>query len=59
MKMYVKHCKLGRSKQLDLMKCFVAGSIARTDADLVGIHRNTVIRFFHKLREKIVIKQKN
>ena len=57
--MYVKHCKLGRNKQLELIKYFVAGSTARTAADLAGIHRNTAIRFFHKLREKIALKQQN
>jgi len=55
--MYVKHCKLRGSEQLELMKYFVAGSTACIAADLVGIHRNTAIRFFHKLREKIGIKQ--
>ncbi|MBN4058190.1 IS1595 family transposase [Mariprofundus ferrooxydans] len=55
--MYIKHCKLSRNKQLELMKYFVAGSTARIVADLVGIHRNTSIRFFHKLREKIALKQ--
>ena len=55
--MYVKHCKLSRNKQLELMKYFVAGSTARTAADLAGIHRNTAVRFFHKLREKIALKQ--
>ena len=55
--MYVRYCKLSRNKQLDLMKYFVAGSTARISADLVGVHRNTAIRFFHKLREKIVLKQ--
>lgn len=39
------------------MKYFVAGSTARTAAELAGIHRNTSIRFFHKLREKIATKQ--
>lgn len=57
--MYIKHCKLSRSEQLDLMKYFVAGATARTAADLVGIHRNTAVRFFHKLREKIALKQQN
>lgn len=57
--MYVKHCKLSVSEQLELMKYFVAGSTARTAADIVGIHRNTAVRFFHKLREKIAIKQQN
>lgn len=57
--MYVKHCKLTRSKQLELIKYFIAGSTARTAADLVGIHRNTAVRFFHKLREKIAVKQQS
>ncbi len=57
--MYVKHCKLSRNKQLELMKYFVAGSTARTAAELAGIHRNTSIRFFHKLREKIAAKQQS
>ena len=57
--MYIKHCKLSRNKQLELMKYFVAGSTARTAADLTGIHRNTAVRFFHKLREKIALKQQS
>ena len=56
---YVKHCKLTKNKQLELMKYFVAGSTGRTAADLVGIHRNTAVRFFHKLRDKIALKQQN
>jgi len=55
--MYIKHCKLSRSKQLELIKYFVSGSRARIAADLLGIHRNSAIRFFHKLREKIALKQ--
>jgi len=39
------------------MKYFVAGVTARTAADLTGIHRNTAIRFFHKLRSAIAHKQ--
>ncbi|QGP56934.1 Transposase (plasmid) [Piscirickettsia salmonis] len=50
--MYIKHCKLPKNKQVELMKYFIAGSTARTAADLAGIHRNTAIRFFYKLREK-------
>ncbi|QGP49441.1 Transposase [Piscirickettsia salmonis] len=53
--MYIKHCKLPKNKQIELMKYFIAGSTARTAADLTDIHRNTVIRFFHKLREKIAL----
>ena len=55
--MYVKHCKLSRTKQLELMKYFVASVTARAAADLTGIHRNTAIRFFHKLRSAIAHKQ--
>ena len=55
--MYVKHCKLSRNKQLELMKYFVSGSTARTAAELAGIHRNTAVRFFHKLRSAIALKQ--
>ena len=55
--MYVKHCKLTRNKQLELMKYFVAGATARTAADLTYIHRNSAIRFFHKLRCAIATKQ--
>jgi transposase len=55
--MYVKHCKLTRYKQLELMKYFVAGTAARTAADLTGIHRNSAIRFFHKLRCAVASKQ--
>ena len=31
--MYVKHCKLTKNKQLELMKYFVAGATARTAAE--------------------------
>ena len=41
------------------MKYFIAGSTARTAADLAGIHRNTAVRFFHKLREKIALEQQH
>ena len=57
--MYIKHCKLRRSEQLRLMEYFVAGTTARTAADLVDIHRNSAIRFFYKLREKITLKQQD
>ena len=57
--MYIKYCKLSRNRQLELMKYFIAGSTARTVASLTGLHRNTVVRFFHTLREKIALKQHN
>ena len=57
--MYVKHCKLRNNKQLELMKYFVAGTTVRTATDLVEIHRNTAVRFFHDLRVKIAQAQQN
>jgi transposase len=57
--MYVKHCKLSRQKQFELIKYFVSGATARTAAELADIHRNTAVRFFHKLREKIALKQQH
>ena len=41
------------------MKYFITGATARTAADLVGIHRNSGVRFFHKLRVKIALKQQD
>ena len=55
--MYVKHCKLTSYQQLELIKYFVAGTPARTAADLASVHRNSAIRFFHKLRCAIATKQ--
>ena len=55
--MYIKHCKLTNYQQLRLMEYFVAGTPARTAADLVGVHRNSAVRFFHKLRGAIALKQ--
>lgn len=50
--MYAKHCKLTKSKQLELMKYFIAGLTAKTTAELENTHLNTTIIFFPKLREK-------
>jgi transposase len=55
--MYVKHCKLLRKEQEKLLEHFVVGTPARTAAEIVGIHRNSAIRFYHKLRLKIAAKQ--
>lgn len=57
--MHIKHGKLSIKEQNRLIEYFVAGVPARTAADLVGIHRNSAIRFFHKLREKIALKQQD
>jgi transposase len=38
---------------MDLVSLFVAGTPARTAAQLVGVNRHTATLFFHKLREVI------
>ena len=55
--MYIKHCKLSRKEQERLLEHFIVGTPARTAAEIVGVHRNSAIRFFHKLRTKIAAKQ--
>ena len=57
--MHIKHCKFSRSEHLDLMKYFVADLTSCIASDLMGIHRNAAIRFFHKLRAKIALKQQH
>jgi transposase len=56
--MYIRYRKLSEREQIRLIEFFVSGTRARTAASLIGIHRNSAIRFFHKLREKIALKQK-
>jgi transposase len=56
--MYIRYCKLSEREQVRLIEFFVPGTTARTAASLTGIHRNSAMRFFHKLREKIALKQK-
>ncbi len=48
--MYVRHCKLSSYKQQRLLGHFVAGTPARTAADLVGINKNIASLYFHRLR---------
>ena len=55
--MYLKHCKLSKNKQSRLIEHFIAGTTARTAAQLIFIHKNSAVRYFHKLREKIALKQ--
>lgn len=45
--------KIPRRTQLRLIEHFVAGTTARTAADLVGVNRNTATLYYHKLREII------
>jgi len=52
---------LSKVKQEELIKYFVADSIARAAAVLVGTNRHTATLYFHKLREVIAwyLEQKN
>jgi transposase len=45
--------RLSRGKQLRLMEHFVAGTTARTAAELVGVNPKTAAYYFHRLREVI------
>jgi transposase len=51
--MHLKHCRLSEKQQLKLAEFFVAGSTARTAADLCGINPKTAMLFYHRLRQLI------
>lgn len=40
--MYVKHCKISRHKQLELIKYFVSGATAGTAAELAEFPRSCI-----------------
>lgn len=48
-----RRSRLPISIQRDLVAHFVAGTLARLAAELVGVNRNTAILYFQKLRETI------
>ena len=48
--MEIKGSRLSSSQLKKLLDFFVAGVTSRTAAELVGIHRNSVNLFYHKLR---------
>ena len=51
--MRLKYSKLTDIQTSDLLGHFVAGTSARTAADIASLNRNTVRQFYHKLREII------
>jgi transposase len=51
--------RLTRHQQSKLIELFVAGTTARTAAQLVGVQANTSIRFFLQLRQIIASQQPN
>ncbi len=48
--MKITRCKLSKKVQIKLLEFFVAQVTARTAGDLLGIHANTAILFYHKIR---------
>ena len=51
--MHARKSRLGKAKRLHLLEHFVAGTTARAAAELVGVNRNTVNRFYLALRQII------
>ena len=51
--MRLKHSRLTHFQTNKLLEHFVAGTPARTAADLVGVNRNTARQFYHRLRQII------
>ena len=51
--MKLKRSRLSISQTSKLLEHFVAGTPARTAAELVGVNRNTATLFYHRLREII------
>src|ERR1700733_11558867 len=49
----MRRSRLGREKQERLIEYFVAGTTARTAAELVGVNKSTAAYYFHRLREII------
>src|SRR5690242_8970904 len=48
-----RRSKLSDEQSVRLMEHFVAGTPARTAAELVGVNRNTARLFYHRVRELI------
>jgi len=57
MDMNLKRSKIPKRVRLKIMEHFVAGTTARTAAELLELNRNTVRLFFHRLRVLIAEKQ--
>ena len=52
----MRRSKIAREKKSRLIEHFVAGTTARTAAELIGVNRNTAIYFYHRLRSIIAEK---
>jgi len=50
---YTRKSRLSKAKRLRLLEHFVVGTTARAAAELIGVNRNTVNRFYLALRQVI------
>lgn len=48
-----RRCRLSSYQQGKLLELFVAGTTARTAADLTGVNRHSATLFYHKIRDMI------
>jgi len=51
--MALSRCRISKTRQVKLIEMFVAQVTARTASELVGVHRNSAVLYFHKLRRCI------
>ena len=51
--MYERRSRLSLRQQSELITLFVAGATARTAGELVGVHHNTAVSYFMRLRHLI------
>ncbi len=54
--MPLSRCWISRKQQVRLLELFVAEVIARTAADLIGLHRNSAVLHYRMLRHLIAHK---
>ena len=48
--MKITHCKLKKKVQKELLRSFVLEVTARSAADILGIHPNSAVLFYRKIR---------
>ncbi|HEZ1446711.1 TPA: transposase [Neisseria meningitidis] len=51
--MKITHCKLKKKVQKELLRFFVLEVTARSAADILGIHPNSAVLFYRKIRNGI------
>jgi transposase-like protein len=51
---YIKHAHISERKFKEILKCFCVDLTAMQTAQLTGINRNTINRYYQKFRQRIV-----